>query len=79
MNVFRLEAEYRTMGLTKLLSSKWSRRLSALSVLSEAARAFKSGNKKLAALLVGGAALAYRSSKLGFVVSLVARRLRRKK
>ncbi|WP_129115735.1 hypothetical protein [Halegenticoccus tardaugens] len=67
------------MALKKLLGSKWSRRLSALSFVAQAASALKRGKTKLAVLLVTAAAIAYRSSAAGVVLELLLRGYRRKR
>ncbi|MFC6836319.1 hypothetical protein [Halomarina ordinaria] len=58
------------MGLSKLLASKSSRRLSALSMLVQAARALYRGNRRVGALLLGAAVLSYRWSVVGLVAEL---------
>lgn len=50
------------MVLKRLLGSKASRSLTVVSALGQAAREFRRGDRRVAALLVGLAALAYRSS-----------------
>ncbi|WP_101297333.1 hypothetical protein [Halegenticoccus soli] len=66
------------MVLKKLLGSKWSRRLSALSFVAQAVSALKRGKTKLAVALVTAAAIAYRSSVAGIVIELLLRGYRRK-
>lgn len=53
------------MGLTDLFDAKRAGSFSALTFLVEAALALYSGDKRLAALLMGAAALAYRWRPLG--------------
>lgn len=50
------------MALKRLLGSKTSRSLTVMSALSQAVREFRRGDSRVAALLVGLAALAYRST-----------------
>ena len=56
------------MTLTQILRSKRARQLSAVSMLVEAGLALARGKRRLAAMLLGAAALAYRFSALGFLV-----------
>lgn len=67
------------MGLMKLLGSKRVRQLSVLSTLFEAVTAFRRGKTKLAALLVGVAALSYKRSGLGFVAQLAIKLLKKRR
>lgn len=66
------------MGLFKLLASKRSKQLSVVSTLAEAAMSFKRGQKKLAALLVGVAALSYKKSSLGFLAQILVKLYQKK-
>lgn len=61
------------MGLTDVLSSENSRRLSALSLLAQAGLALYRGNRQIAALLAGAAVLASRVSWLGIVAQVAIR------
>jgi hypothetical protein len=59
------------MGLVDELGSKRSGRISALTTLVEAALALYRGETRIAALLLGAAALAYRWSAVGIVAELL--------
>lgn len=59
------------MVLKKLIASKWSRRFSLVSVALNGARALLRGNRRVGALLIGIALLAYRWSPLGIAVTLL--------
>jgi len=59
------------MVLKKLLGSKWSRRFSLGSVALNGVRALVRGNRRIGALLIGLALLAYRWSPLGIAVTLL--------
>ncbi|ATW87394.1 hypothetical protein halTADL_0590 [Halohasta litchfieldiae] len=59
------------MVLKQLFASKWSRLFSLVSVLINGIRALLSGNRRVGALLVGVALLAYRWSPLGIVVTIL--------
>lgn len=59
------------MVLKKLLGSKWSRLFSLVSVAANGVRALVRGNRRIGALLLGIAFLAYRWSPLGIAVSLL--------
>lgn len=61
------------MGLTDLFDAKRAGPLSALSMLAEAALALYRGDTRLAALLVGAAALAYRWSFAGQIAKALIR------
>lgn len=61
------------MGVTRVLDSQGARRLSAVSMLVEAGLALVRGKRRLAALLLGAAALAYRFSFLGVVAEVLIR------
>jgi hypothetical protein len=62
------------MVLKRLLSSKWSQRFSIVSLLVKGVRALITGNRRIGALLVGIALLAYRWSPLGILVTLLVHR-----
>jgi len=59
------------MVLKKLVASKWSRRFSLASVAANGVRALLRGNRRVGALLLGIALLAYRWSPLGIAVTLL--------
>jgi len=59
------------MVLKKLVASKWSRRFSLGSVALNGVRALVRGNRRVGALLLGLAFLAYRWSPLGIAVTLL--------
>ncbi len=59
------------MVLKKLVASKWSRRFSLVSVAANGVRALVRGNRRVGALLIGLALLAYRWSPLGIAVTLL--------
>lgn len=61
------------MKLTRFLGSKRSRQLSAATTLYEAVKSFRGGQKKLAALLAGAAALSYKRSELGYLAQAVVK------
>lgn len=61
------------MGVTQALNSNGARRLRAVSMLVEAGLALARGKRRLAAVLFGAAALAYRLSYLGFVAEIMIR------
>lgn len=58
------------MGLLDILSSPAARRLSALSMVLEAALAFRRGNKLTAGLLLGASVIALRWSWIGYVAQI---------
>jgi hypothetical protein len=58
------------MGLRKLLSSKNTRTMSALSTLGQAAVALYRGDTKVATLLAVAAALSYRYSWIGMLAQV---------
>jgi len=62
------------MVLTRLLGSKWTHRFSVVRVLVNGVRALLRGNKRIGALLLGIALLAYRWSPVGIVLTLVLHR-----
>ncbi|MFW6321108.1 MAG: hypothetical protein ACOC0Z_04605 [Halohasta sp.] len=62
------------MVLTKLLGSTWARRLSVVTVLVNGVRALLRGNRRVGALLIGLALLAYRWSPLGILLTLLVSR-----
>ena len=59
------------MLLKRLLGSKWSRQFSLVSVLVSGIRAVIGGNRRIGALLIGVALLAYRWSPLGIAVTII--------
>lgn len=59
------------MVLKRLLTSKSSRLFSLVSVLINGIRALLSGNRRVGALLIGVAVLAYRWSPLGIAVTIL--------
>ena len=61
------------MGLTDAFESKQAGQLSAISMLVEAGLALYRGDKRVAALLLGAAVLAYRWSFVGFVAEILIR------
>jgi len=62
------------MVIKRLLGSKWSRLFSLVSVLINGIRALFRGNRRIGALLIGIALLAYRWSPLGIVVTILMHR-----
>lgn len=60
-------------GVGRLLGSNSAKRLSALSMVIEAGLALVRGKRKIAALLLGAAALASRWSVVGFLAEIVIR------
>jgi len=62
------------MVLKRLLSSKPSRLFSLVTVLYNGVRALFRGNRRVGALLVGIALLAYRWSPLGIAVTILMHR-----
>ncbi|EMA46242.1 hypothetical protein [Halococcus saccharolyticus] len=65
------------MGLSDLLTSKRSGMISAVSMVVEAGLALYRGDKKIAALLLGAAALAYRWSFVGAIAEILIRAYQR--
>lgn len=65
------------IGVKKLLGSKRTKQLSALSMLAQAGNELRKGKAKLAALYVVGAAVSYKNSAAGFAVQAVLRALGR--
>lgn len=61
------------MGLTQVLHSRGARQLGAVSMLVEAGLALARGKRRLAALFLGAAALAYRVSALGILAEVLIR------
>ncbi|HET7322896.1 MAG TPA: hypothetical protein VFJ06_01040 [Halococcus sp.] len=61
------------MGLAKAFNSVRSGQISAISLLVEAGLALYRGDKRIAALLLGAAALAYRWSAVGLVAQILYR------
>ncbi|WP_253736588.1 hypothetical protein [Halohasta salina] len=59
------------MVLKRLLGSKWSRLFSLVSVLVSGVRALIGGDRRIGALLIGIALLAYRWSPLGIAVTIL--------
>jgi len=62
------------MVLSKLFASKWTRLFSVLSVVVTGIRAVVRGNRRLGALLLGVAFLAYRWSPVGIALTLLYHR-----
>ena len=62
-----------TGGLSRLLNSSGAKNLSALSMLVEAGLALARGKRKIAAMLLGAAALASRWSIVGFLAEIAIR------
>ncbi|XVH31475.1 hypothetical protein ACNS7O_13940 [Haloferacaceae archaeon DSL9] len=67
------------MGLARFLGSRWTRRLSLLTALSQAVRELARGNKRVGVLLLSAAALAYRWTPFVLVLELAIRWYRRQK
>lgn len=65
------------MGLAKAFNSKRAGQISAISMLVEAGLALYRGEKKIAALLFGAAALAYRWGIVGTIAGILIRIYRR--
>ena len=61
------------MGLAKAFKSKRAGQITAISMLVEAGLALYRGEKDVAALLLGGAVIAYRWSFAGFVAQILIR------
>ncbi|EMA49771.1 hypothetical protein C448_01749 [Halococcus morrhuae DSM 1307] len=61
------------MGLANAFKSKQAGQISAVSMLVEAGLALYRGEKKIAALLLGAAALSYRWSIVGIVAEALIR------
>ncbi|MFC4358847.1 hypothetical protein ACFO0N_12935 [Halobium salinum] len=64
---------FKKLGLKKILSSKRTKQLSALSMLAQAGNEFRKGNVKLAVLYVAGAAVSYKNSTVGFAMQAALR------
>jgi hypothetical protein len=62
------------MVLTTLFASKWTRLFSVVSVVITGLRAVIGGNRRLGALLLGVALLAYRWSPAGIALTLLYHR-----
>jgi len=62
------------MVLTNLFASKWTRLFSVVSVVITGLRAVIGGNRRLGALLLGVALLAYRWSPAGIALTLLYHR-----
>jgi len=67
------------MVLKRLLGSKASRMLTVISALTQAGREFQRGDQRAGALLVGLAALAYRSTVVGILAQGVLWWVRRRR
>ena len=65
------------MGLSDLLTSKRSGLVSVISMVVEAGLALYRGDTKIAALLLGAAALAYRWSFVGAIAEILIRAYQR--
>lgn len=61
------------MGVAQAPNSKGARQLSAASMLVEAGLALSRGKRRLAVMLLGAAALAYRFAILGFLAEVLVR------
>jgi hypothetical protein len=61
------------MGLANVFKSKQAGQISAVSMLVEAGLALYRGEKRIAALLLGAAALSYRWSIVGIVAEALIR------
>lgn len=61
------------MGLANAFKSKQAGQISAISMVVEAGLALYRGEKKIAALLLGAAALSYRWSIVGIVAEALIR------
>jgi Fe-S oxidoreductase len=61
------------LGLTKLLGSKRTKQLSALSMLAQAGNELRKGNPKLAVLYVAGAVVSYKNTTVGFAMQALLR------
>ena len=61
------------MSASKPLNASNSGKLNAIAMLVEAGLSLVRGKRKLAAMMLGAAALAYRYSKLGFIAQLLIR------
>ena len=66
-----------SMGLADLFTSKRSGLVGAISMVVEAGLALYRGDTKVAALLLGAAALAYRWSFLGTIAGILIRAYQR--
>jgi len=62
------------MVLSKLFASRWTRLFSVISVVVTGFRALLAGNRRLGALLLGVALLAYRWSPAGIALTLLYHR-----
>lgn len=62
------------MVIKRLLGSKRSRLFSLVTVLINGIRALRRGNRRIGALLIGIALLAYRWSPLGIAVTILMHR-----
>ncbi|WP_338729550.1 hypothetical protein [Haladaptatus sp. DJG-WS-42] len=67
------------MGLGKLLNSPGAKRISTLSMIAEAAFAFRRGEPKIGAMLIGAALLSMRWSVVGLASEGLIRLYRRKR
>lgn len=61
------------MGLAQTLASKYSKQLRVVSLLVDAVSEMRRGEKKLAAILVGVAAITYRSNRFGYLTEIFVR------
>ena len=59
------------MVFNQLLGSKWTHRFSVVTVVVNGLRALLRGNRRIGALLLGVALLAYRWSPVGIAVTLL--------
>ena len=62
------------MVLKQLFASKWAQRFSVVTVVINGLRALLRGNRRIGALLLGVALLAYRWSPIGIALTLLMHR-----
>jgi len=62
------------MVLKQLLGSKWTHRFSVVTVVVNGLRALLRGNRRVGALLLGVALLAYRWSPIGIALTILVHR-----
>jgi len=62
------------MVLKQLLGSKWTHRFSVVTVVVNGLRALLRGNRRVGALLLGVALLAYRWSPVGIALTILVHR-----